>query len=69
MGVGGEGGGVRKVLGDHVVFRGRNQSSLTEVKEGIIENWFPMSGGRGGWWWLECYRALRRENRGGEKIR
>ena len=45
----------------------RNQSSLTEVKEGIIENWFPMSGGRG--WWLEYYRALWREKRGGEKIR
>ena len=31
------GGGVWGVLGDHMVFRGE-QSGLTKLKEGIIEN-------------------------------
>ena len=34
---GGGGGGVWGVLGDHMVFRGE-QSGLTKLKEGIIEN-------------------------------
>lgn len=33
VGVGGEGGGVRKVLGDHVVFRGE------QSEESVVSNW------------------------------
>ena len=38
------GGGVWGVLGDHMVFRGE-QSGLTKLKEGIIENLLLMREG------------------------